>query len=258
MYNYHTHTVRCRHARGSEREFVEAAIECGFKELGFSDHAPYLFPKSAEYYSTFRMYPEQAEDYAGTVKQLKKEYDGRIKIYLGYEIEFYPEYFAETERYLKSFGCDYFILGQHFTYNEIDGIYVGGRSGHESCAQLEAYTDQVIEAMATGKFLYTAHPDVFFFSGNADFYELQARRLCRGSVKYGVPLEINLLGVRENRHYPNGTFWRIAGEEGATAVLGVDAHSPEAIRRAAEDERAAMELAKKFNIKVIERPEDLK
>ena len=38
--NYHTHTARCHHASGSEREYIEAAIAGGMKILGFSDHAP--------------------------------------------------------------------------------------------------------------------------------------------------------------------------------------------------------------------------
>ena len=38
--NYHTHTPRCRHAVGSEREYIEQAIEAGMEILGFSDHTP--------------------------------------------------------------------------------------------------------------------------------------------------------------------------------------------------------------------------
>ena len=43
--NYHTHTVRCKHAVGSEREYIEAAIANGFKILGFSDHTPWPYPE---------------------------------------------------------------------------------------------------------------------------------------------------------------------------------------------------------------------
>ena len=57
MVNYHTHTPRCHHAEGSEREYVAAAIEAGFTTLGFSDHAPYLFPSG--YVSSIRMLPEE-------------------------------------------------------------------------------------------------------------------------------------------------------------------------------------------------------
>ena len=51
--NYHTHTYRCHHADGTERDYVEAAIQRGFKALGFSDHSPYIF--NSDYYSGHRM-----------------------------------------------------------------------------------------------------------------------------------------------------------------------------------------------------------
>lgn len=40
--NFHTHTFRCHHAVGQDREYVEKAIEQGIKTLGFSDHSPYF------------------------------------------------------------------------------------------------------------------------------------------------------------------------------------------------------------------------
>ena len=71
--NYHTHTWRCRHADGTEREYVERTIEGGLKILGFSDHSPYPFPDG--YDSGMRMRLDQVEGYVDTVLALKKEYD---------------------------------------------------------------------------------------------------------------------------------------------------------------------------------------
>lgn len=48
MQNFHTHTYRCHHAKGTDRDYVEAAIKAGYTEIGFSDHVPYPFP--TEYY----------------------------------------------------------------------------------------------------------------------------------------------------------------------------------------------------------------
>ena len=42
--NYHTHTWRCNHASGNERQYVENAIKAGLEVLGFADHTPYPFP----------------------------------------------------------------------------------------------------------------------------------------------------------------------------------------------------------------------
>ena len=38
--NYHTHTYRCGHAKGTEEEMVQAAINMNIEELGISDHIP--------------------------------------------------------------------------------------------------------------------------------------------------------------------------------------------------------------------------
>ena len=58
--NYHTHTYRCGHATGTDREYVENAIKVGLKTLGFSDHAPYVFEDG--YRSSMRMANVQIND----------------------------------------------------------------------------------------------------------------------------------------------------------------------------------------------------
>ena len=63
-------------------------------------------------------------------------------------------------------------------------------------------------------------------------------RLCRYCKEHNIPLEINLLGVRENRNYPCDRFWTIAAREKNTVIYGSDAHwprhvcSPDVIRKA--------------------------
>ena len=41
--NYHTHTLRCGHAKGLDEQYIEAAIGRGMEELGFSDHVPWPY-----------------------------------------------------------------------------------------------------------------------------------------------------------------------------------------------------------------------
>ena len=113
-FNYHTHTRRCRHAQGTERDYIETAIAAGMKTLGFSDHAPQLFP--GDYYSDYRMFPEETEDYAMTLAALREEYKDRIDIRIGYEAEYYPDIFPALLEHLKKYPCDYLILGQHFLF----------------------------------------------------------------------------------------------------------------------------------------------
>ncbi len=226
-FNYHTHTWRCRHAYGSERQYVEAAIRGGFRTLGFSDHSPYLFPGG--YCSIFRMNVWQAPEYFRTVRELRDEYADRIEIHAGVEIEYYPAYFSETRDFLASLGCEYLILGQHHCCNEIDppAFYSGWKT--DDPQRLETYVTQLEEAMEKYRFLCIAHPDLLRFTGDPDVYYNWNSRLCRAARDAGVPLEINMLGLDLNRAYPCDAFWPIAFESGCRVVLGVDAHRPGAL-----------------------------
>ena len=87
--NYHTHTTRCKHAWGTEREYIENAIKAGYEVLGFSDHAPYLFDDKT-YVSRVKMDMEQLEDYVMTIDKLKEEYKTAIYL-IDYERFSYKE-----------------------------------------------------------------------------------------------------------------------------------------------------------------------
>ncbi len=253
--NYHSHTFRCGHATGTEREYVEAALSLGFDEFGFSDHAPYIFPAEVNYYSGYRMPKDYAEDYVETINAIKDEYKDRIKIHLGYELEYYPSCFDETYRFLERLGFEYLILGQHFTFNEYDGVY--SYNATDDVMQFKNYTDSVIEAIKTGKFIYIAHPDLFRFTGDASFYEEEVQRLCEAAVKYDMPLEINLLGIRDNRAYPNEAFWNVAGKvPGVKAILGTDAHSVNCVLNT-DCIKMGFEIAQRHGIELIEKPKGI-
>ncbi len=219
--NYHTHTFRCGHASGTEREYIENAIRGGFKILGFSDHAPFMFPDGRE--SSFRVPTFMAQDYFETLQALREEYKDRIKIHIGFEMEYYPKYFDRMLKYAKSFGSEYLILGQHFISNEDPGSTYSGSPCTDEIKIVE-YADCLIEAMKTGEFSYIAHPDVFNFVGDKAIREREWRRICVAAREMDIPLEINFLGIRTGRHYPAADFWRVAGEEKPKVIFGLDAH----------------------------------
>lgn len=246
--NYHTHTARCNHAVGTEREYIERAIEGGLQTLGFSDHAPYGF-EGTDHVSGFRMLPPELPEYMSTLRALREEYRDRIDLRLGVEAEYYPKYFTALLERLRAQGVEYIILGQHLLDNEIDAWYVGRPT--EDAALLTAYVDQCIAAMETGSFTYMAHPDIFNFVGDREVYARENRRLCRAAIANNLPLEINMLGIRDHRHYPNEDFWRIAGEEGVAVILGCDAHTPMDAYDP-ESEQTALELVEKYGLKLLQ------
>ena len=223
--NYHTHTPRCNHSVGQEREYVENAIKAGLKKFGFSDHSPMVF--DGDYYSGHRMRPAEIDSYVNTILQLREEYKKDIELFVGFEVEYYPKYFNRFLDMIAPYPIDYMILGQHFLDNEIGAAHSYHQT--DSLALLNQYVDQVIEGLSTGCFTYLAHPDVLNFTGSDKDYYQPMKRLCEETKKMNVPLEINMLGVWEKRAYPCERFFRIAAEVGNEVILGIDAHQPERI-----------------------------
>lgn len=247
--NYHTHTYRCNHARGSEREYIETAIARGIQVLGFSDHVPYPFPNGFE--SHFRMKCAEIAEYIGTLEALRKEYADRIEIHIGFESEYYPLYHQRLLEFLQPYPYEYLILGQHFIGNEIDEATrpTSGRLDEES---LVRYVDQTIEGMRTGDFTYFAHPDIPSKVHGEDYYAREMTRLCEEAKALDIPLELNFLGLAEGRAYPCHAFWEIVGKLGNKVILGCDAHDADAMANP-ETIAVAEQWVKQHEITLIDR-----
>ena len=249
LFNYHTHTKRCRHAVGEDREYVEKAIQRGIQVLGFADHAPYLFPNT-DYYSSFRMFTDELESYAESVRALQKEYAKDIRILCGFELEYYPAYHEEEKKFLSKINPDYFIMGQHFAGNEINTPYVPYMQGEEN---LVGYISQILEGLKTGDFLYLAHPDLAGYRYPEEVWQREYRRLCEGAKALNIPLEINLLGLKTKRHYPDRKLFKIAAEVGNKVLLGFDVHDPQSFCDI-EVEEEALQIVEELGLDLITTP----
>ncbi len=248
LFNYHTHTARCHHASGTEREYIEAAIKRGIKVLGFSDHAPFDFHDG--FVSRCRMTFDKAEGYFDTVRALAREYEGKIRILCGLEMEYYPSLHAEQMETLKKYSPDYLILGQHYLGKEQDGR---GATTRKSDGEFNEYVEQVLAAMQTGDFLYLAHPDIIGYGFTESVMEKGYKRLCEGAKDMNMPLEINLLGIRSGRHYPDVRLFEIAKKVGNKVLLGSDAHSPEELLHPT-DEKEALKMVETLGLDLIREP----
>ncbi len=253
-YNYHTHTYMCSHASGTPDEYIQKAIAGGIEFMGFSDHIPHIAKDGTE--SFYRVPYNRASEYILLISALRDAYKGKIEISIGFESEYYPDVFDDMLNNAVSVGCEYLILGPHFIKEEesMDGYTM---TPTNSLQKLENYVSNVISAMQTGVFTYVAHPDIFCFTGNESVYREQMRKLCKASFETNIPLEINFLGIRENRCYPNEIFWQIAGEEESPVTFGFDAHMPDS----ACDKKSlkkAKEIVIKNNLRYIGKPELIK
>ena len=109
LQNLHTHT-NFDHGLDSPEEVVKKAIASGFDSIGFSGHS---YTSYSEY--QFAMDPERTIKYKEEINRLKKEYSGKLKIFLGLEFDMYSD--------TPKDGYDYMIGSCH--YLKIGDDYVG-------------------------------------------------------------------------------------------------------------------------------------
>ena len=247
--NYHTHTFLCNHAEGTMEEYVIKAIEGGLTTLGFSDHVPYVYPNN--FSGPNAMEPSEVGIYFDTLLALREKYSDKIKIHIGFEAEYYPALLGDTLALLRSYPVEYFIYGGHAI-----GDYglLGGFNSFEASSderRLAAYVDAGIAAIRTGRYSAIAHPDCINFVGSESIYRTEMRRFALAAKEAGLPLEVNMHGLRCGRHYPNPIFWEEVSELGAEVFFGMDCHLVKHVAVAAEMDNAE-DFARRYSLKVVD------
>lgn len=145
--NYHTHTSRCKHAQGTDRDYVQQAVDSGYQVLGFTDHV--AWPFSDGFVSPVRMDAGQMPEYAASILKLKEEYAGRLSIHLGAECEYFPDYLPWLQEQREALGLEYLILGVHYPPNEEGWPQFAAATTPEELGQ---YTDVALAGMESGLF----------------------------------------------------------------------------------------------------------
>ena len=106
--NLHTHCIYCD-GKDTPREMIEEAISLGLSSIGFSSHANTVIADTCEL-------GKNREIYVNEITRLKAEYEGKIEILLGTELDYFSAGVADGTEY------DYKIASVH--YGKINGEYV--------------------------------------------------------------------------------------------------------------------------------------
>lgn len=224
--DYHIHTRLCRHAEGDMEAYVRRAVELGFHEIGFSDHAPV----QDGYDPQHRMDWHQFSGYTETIRALRIKYP-RIQIRLGVEADVYPGFEDSLRTLIRSFPVDYVIGSVHF----IDGDPVFMRdaeslSDTEIQAFITEYFSRLILGVQSGLFDVIAHLDVikWNYADHMDCIRSQAERLLTGVQKAGLAIELNTSGLRKKpgQTYPDFDILQTAAHHHIPVIPGSDAHEP--------------------------------
>lgn len=246
--NLHTHTLRCKHAKGLPLDYARSAVEQGFHVLGMTDHTP--FPDDRVI--NIRMGISELDDYIREVREAQAAFP-QLRILLGLECEYFPEFDDFYRMLLNEKKMDYLIGSVHFYpyKGKIQGFWGDFRMDQEA---YQCYSDAYIQMLESGHFLFGAHPDLFGASVDVwdEGAEACADRICAAAHRLNMPLEINVSGwLKQEQHanklgfpsaeasitaghpcprpYPQDDFWRVAAKHHIQAVINSDAHAPEVL-----------------------------
>jgi len=242
--DYHVHTSLSGDAKGELLECVRVAATKKLEEIGISDHfAP---PKLRDKLS-FPLNYRELPDYVKKVDEVKRKLKEPIKLKVGVEVDFVPDFASEIKEALKGLPFDYVIGSVHF----IDGWafddpkYVLEYQKWDSVKLYDRYF-MAVQACAESKiFDVVGHPDLIKKFGCKPRTDITDLYLATAKVfkKNDVCIEVNTSGLRHpcNEIYPAKQFLKICYDEGVQITFGSDAHAPEDVGK---DFDKALSLAK--------------
>ncbi|HAT11542.1 MAG TPA: hypothetical protein DCS97_13320 [Planctomycetes bacterium] len=218
---YHTHTARCLHASGDVPDYARAAAAAGLLRLGAADHTP--LPDGR--WASVRMRLDELPSYEAAVAAARRAVPS-VEVLLGMECDVHPDYFAWYRDTFLARGYDYLIGSIHFL--ESDGREVSAFGGCRGGAALRDWSNKALAAIDCGLFAFLGHPDNIACGDAVWTPDIAAAvdEVCAAAAARGVPLELNSLGLREQRGYPWMPFWECAAAHHCTVVLSSDAHKP--------------------------------
>lgn len=248
MKNFHTHTFRCKHAEGDVADYIKMARLKNITELGFSDHTP--LPDG--WWPEVRMGLDELDGYVEAVRKGKEE-NPMVRVLLGLECDYSPEYVSFFREIKEKYSMDYLIGSIHaFPF---DGQMVGCFQDQVFDAKrMKAYADAYVEAMESGVFTFMAHPDLFLLSAKGWDQEAAAVSIymLQAASALNMPLEINCSGIRKSFDmgkmeiaYPKREFWELAARFGVKGIVNSDAHTPLALT---DNLDAGLYLQKEYRI----------
>jgi len=222
----HNHTTLCNHAEGTPRKYILEAIKKGITTFGFSDHAPMDFDPE------YRMKFEEMPLYKQMIRDVQKEFEGKIEILFAYEVDYLQEHL--DERVLNA-DVDYLIGSVHFVnkWGFDNPEFIGKYDEMDIDEIWQNYFNEV-EAMAKTKmFDIVGHLDlikVFKFLPSKSITQI-AMPSMQAIKEADMTLEINGAGYRKPiaEAYPSRELLELAFSLDIPITFASDAHKPEQV-----------------------------
>ena len=252
--NFHTHSTFCD-GKNSAEEMILCAIEKGFDTLGFSSHC--IHPLNPEFYqpvdNIWHIKSDNIKNYTKEISRLKEKYADKIKIYLGFEADFF-----ESKKYgnaipimsnYSEFSPDYLIGAVHFI-NTINGFFSVDHKPEivkENLIRFYTKKDGTIDGKKVVCDYFSTEREMLanFFNEEESWYKAEIKATAKAIAKAGVIAEINTGAIARGNMddtYPSQPFLELMHEYKVPVCINSDAHTTNNLDAAFE---RAIEKAKK-------------
>ncbi|MCS6981106.1 MAG: histidinol-phosphatase [Flavobacteriales bacterium] len=244
--NLHGHCYYCD-GMGSPEEYVERALELGHAFIGFSSHVPL-----ARHNSPWNMAAENFYKYLNHIQDLRRQYEGKIEIYCGFEMDDpYSLYTTSELCQIYEDMVSYTIGSVHYVGELPDGsLWQVDGSTEEFLRGVEELCNGSVEAAVGQYFNCIKHMLTFYqptILGHVDkilihppvqqllrikpeFFRKRLEEIFALAKRQGTVVEINTRGLYSGRYhdyYPSRQFWPLLKVLETPVVVHSDCHAPQ-------------------------------
>jgi len=256
----HNHTTFCD-GQDDIESMCRAAYEKKMYSIGFSSHAPSEKQLGKELF--WNLKEENINNYINEVRAAKERWRGKIKVFLGLEVDYVKGKRSPADSDIASFNLDYVIGSVHHLCPGFKGKAICDEAceecgrhpeeiiiiddsmedfnrgliegyGNDAEKLMNHYYDAVIEMIYNGGFEILGHVDLLKKNTiNRKLWlkdnEIKRQRDVAEAVsKKDLVIEINTGGINRkkiNEVYPSLSFLKIIKEYNIPVVITADAHN---------------------------------
>jgi len=239
----HTHTNFCD-GKDDVETMCRAAYEKKLYSIGFSAHSP--VEKQTGVISDWNLKENRVNEYISEVRAAKERWQGKLKVFLGYEMDYISGRRTALDSDIKALNMDYLIGSVHYIFPKngaepftIDGsreeFEKGLNEGFNGNALelMHSYYDAQAEMIALGGFEILGHADLIKKNSHDKNLWHPEEELCRqreiakAAKDSNIVIEINTGGINRkkiNDVYPSLSFLYIIREYDIPVIITSDAH----------------------------------
>ncbi len=226
--DYHMHTKRCGHATGEVEEYVAEAKKKKLKEIGFSDHLPFVTHRDAQYTMDLPELP----DYHRDIERARDRHAAELTIKIGIEADYMEGQTGKIGKLLSEYPYDFVIGSVHFIKKwAFDDPREQEKWKNANVDEISRrYYDLLKAAAGAGIYDIMGHVDLVKKFGHRSSEDLTPLVEEAGEAfkKAGVSVEINTSGLRKpvKEIYPTPAILKIYRRHGVPITFSSDAHAP--------------------------------